>query len=53
VSDTDAHVLLEVEDGVATVTLNRPDRLNAFAGSMRDDLHDALDRAEEDAGTCG
>jgi 2-(1,2-epoxy-1,2-dihydrophenyl)acetyl-CoA isomerase len=51
VSDTDAHVLLEVADGVATVTLNRPDRLNAFAGSMRDDLHDALVHAEEDPGT--
>jgi 2-(1,2-epoxy-1,2-dihydrophenyl)acetyl-CoA isomerase len=46
-----AHVLLSVEEGVATVTLNRPDRLNAFAGSMRDDLHDALTRAEADPET--
>jgi 2-(1,2-epoxy-1,2-dihydrophenyl)acetyl-CoA isomerase len=38
-------VLLRVEDGVAWITLNRPDRLNAFAGTMRDDLHDAIDRA--------
>ena len=38
-------VLLRVEDGVAWITLNRPDRLNAFAGRMRDDLHDAIDRA--------
>jgi 2-(1,2-epoxy-1,2-dihydrophenyl)acetyl-CoA isomerase len=38
-------VLLSIEDGVAWITLNRPDRLNAFAGRMRDDLHDALDRA--------
>ncbi|HZG41992.1 MAG TPA: enoyl-CoA hydratase-related protein [Longimicrobium sp.] len=38
-------VLLSVEDGVAWITLNRPDRLNAFAGRMRDDLHDAIDRA--------
>lgn len=38
-------VLLRVEDGVAWITLNRPDRLNAFAGAMRDDLHDAIDRA--------
>ena len=35
-------VLVGVEDGVATITLNRPDRLNAFAGTMRDDLADAL-----------
>jgi 2-(1,2-epoxy-1,2-dihydrophenyl)acetyl-CoA isomerase len=42
VSDT---IRLSVEDGVAWVTLNRPDRLNAFAGRMRDDLYDAIDRA--------
>jgi 2-(1,2-epoxy-1,2-dihydrophenyl)acetyl-CoA isomerase len=41
-------VLLRVEDGVAWITLNRPDRLNAFAGDMRDRLHDALDRAATD-----
>lgn len=39
-------VLLRVEDGVAWVTLNRPDRLNAFAGAMRDELHDVLDRVD-------
>lgn len=43
-------VLLRVEEGVAWITLNRPDRLNAFAGDMRDRLHDALDRAATDAG---
>ncbi len=42
-------VLLRVEEGVAWITLNRPDRLNAFAGDMRDRLHDALDRAATDA----
>jgi 2-(1,2-epoxy-1,2-dihydrophenyl)acetyl-CoA isomerase len=41
-SDT---VLLDVRDGVARITLNRPERLNAFAGTMRDALHDAIDRA--------
>jgi 2-(1,2-epoxy-1,2-dihydrophenyl)acetyl-CoA isomerase len=38
-------VLLSIDDGVAWITLNRPGRLNAFAGRMRDDLHDAIDRA--------
>ncbi len=38
-------VLLRWEEGIAWITLNRPDRLNAFAGSMRDDLHDALKAA--------
>ena len=43
-------VLLRVEDGVAWITLNRPDRLNAFAGDMRDRLHDALEGAATDPG---
>jgi 2-(1,2-epoxy-1,2-dihydrophenyl)acetyl-CoA isomerase len=38
-------VLLRVDEGVAWITLNRPDRLNAFAGDMRDRLHDALEGA--------
>ena len=45
----DSPVLLRVEDGVAWITLNRPERLNAFAGTMRDDLHDAIATADEDA----
>jgi 2-(1,2-epoxy-1,2-dihydrophenyl)acetyl-CoA isomerase len=35
-------VLLHIEDGVATVTLNRPDRLNALAISTVDRLVDVL-----------
>lgn len=31
-----------VDDGVAWITIDRPTRLNAFVGSMRDDLHAAL-----------
>ena len=46
-SSPEATVLLRIEDGVAWITLNRPDRLNAFAGTMRDDLHDAIARADE------
>ena len=40
-------VLYREEDGVAWITLNRPDRLNAFAGTMRDDLRAAVERAAE------
>ncbi|MBV9110303.1 MAG: enoyl-CoA hydratase [Gemmatimonadetes bacterium] len=40
-------VLYREEEGVAWITLNRPDRLNAFAGTMRDDLRDAVERAGE------
>ena len=38
----------EVKDGIATLTLNRPDRLNALGGTLRDDLHDAITRAAAD-----
>lgn len=36
-------------DRVTTITLNRPEKLNAFAGTMRDDLLAALRVAENDA----
>ncbi len=42
-----SHILLEIAGPVATITLNRPDKLNAFAGTMRQDLVAAL----QDAGS--
>jgi 2-(1,2-epoxy-1,2-dihydrophenyl)acetyl-CoA isomerase len=41
-------VLYDVADGVAVLTLNRPDKLNAFGGTMREDLRAAVDRATDD-----
>lgn len=38
-------VLLEIAAGVAVVTLNRPAKLNAFAGEMREQLLARLDEA--------
>jgi 2-(1,2-epoxy-1,2-dihydrophenyl)acetyl-CoA isomerase len=35
-------------DAVTTITLNRPEKLNALVGSMREDLRDALLAAEND-----
>ncbi len=35
-------------DGVAVLTLNRPDRLNALSQDMLNGLHDALERCAED-----
>src|SRR5690349_13195556 len=44
-----AQDLLEsVKDGVATLTLNRPDRLNAMSGAMLDTLLEALPRLADD-----
>ena len=41
-------LLWEVTDRVLTLTLNRPDQLNAFTVQMARDLIDAFERASED-----
>src|SRR5215510_2489138 len=41
-------LIYEVKDAVATLTLNRPERLNARRDTLRDDLHDAVLRASHD-----
>jgi enoyl-CoA hydratase/carnithine racemase len=38
----------DVEDRVLTITLDRPDRLNAFTERMSQELVDAFDRADSD-----
>ena len=38
----------EVADGVLTITLDRPDRLNAWTPTMQAELIDAFDRADGD-----
>jgi enoyl-CoA hydratase/carnithine racemase len=38
----------EVADGVLTITLNRPDRLNAFTGTMMQELIAAFDASDAD-----
>src|SRR5258705_8489465 len=42
------HLLIKEEAGVLTITLNRPDKLNAFIGHMRRDLAEALEHAGSD-----
>jgi 2-(1,2-epoxy-1,2-dihydrophenyl)acetyl-CoA isomerase len=42
-------VVLDVADRIATLTLNRPQKLNAFKDDMRDALVPALDRVANDA----
>jgi enoyl-CoA hydratase len=40
------HVLVETQDGVGIITLNRPDALNALSNALIRDLVDALDACE-------
>jgi len=39
-------LLLDVADGIATLTLNRPDRMNAFTGQMMTDIIAAFDATD-------
>ena len=41
-------ILYTVDEGVLTITLNRPDVLNAFNRKMTDEIQDALKKAERD-----
>jgi enoyl-CoA hydratase/carnithine racemase len=41
-------LLYEIDDNVLTITLNRPEKLNAFNNQMRHDIIDALDHADAD-----
>ena len=42
-------VLVSTEAGVMTITLNRPEKLNAFVGEMHGLLREAISAAESDA----
>jgi enoyl-CoA hydratase/carnithine racemase len=43
-----SEILYAVEDGIATITLNRPEKLNAFTNTMRLELIAAFDRIDAD-----
>ena len=45
---SDELIKVTEDDGIVTVTLNRPERLNALVGHMRRDLAEALDEAGSD-----
>lgn len=41
-------ILYEVTDGIATITLNRPEKLNTFNFDMLHEIVDAIDRVDAD-----
>src|SRR5579872_2593616 len=43
-------ILYDVTDQILTITLNRPEKLNAFTATMQQELIDAFDRADKDDG---
>ena len=42
------HISYEADDGIATITLDRPEQLNAFTTTMMRELIDAFDRTDLD-----
>ena len=42
------HITYDVSEGIATITLNRPDKLNAFTAIMQRDLVNAFDQVDSD-----
>jgi enoyl-CoA hydratase/carnithine racemase len=42
------HIKFDIEEGVATITLNRPDKLNAWTRTMEREVRDAMESAEGD-----
>ncbi len=41
-------LIYAVDEGIATVTLNRPDRMNALNRNLEAEMHRAFDQADED-----
>ena len=41
-------ILYQIENNILTITLNRPEHMNAFTVEMANELIDAVNRASED-----
>lgn len=42
------HIVYEKQDGIARITLNRPEKLNALSAALQDELTAAVTEAEDD-----
>ena len=42
-------LIYDEQEGIATLTMNRPERLNALGDTLRQDLHDAIVRASAES----
>jgi enoyl-CoA hydratase/carnithine racemase len=45
---SDNELLYSVEDGIATITFNRPERMNALTHPLEEELHRLFDKADHD-----
>ena len=45
---SNSDIIFKKEDGIATITLNRPESLNALGGTMREDIIDAIQDVKSD-----
>lgn len=43
-----SQIALDISEGIATLTLNRPEKMNAFTGTMMNEIIDAMDRTDAD-----
>ena len=46
--ESDKELIYSVEDSIATITLNRPERMNALTPALEAELHRAFDEADAD-----
>ncbi len=45
-------IKLDIADRIATLTLNRPEKMNAYTGTMMAEMIDAFDRTDADDSVC-
>ena len=44
------NIVLDISNGIARLTLNRPDKLNSFTAAMHEEMREAMERVRTDKG---